>query len=282
VYVGATPILGRHIPAPLISITGHADFADIPMPPPLEEVPRFMNQYPFERLVLPRKWKDGVDKLVWRGTLHSGLNSFPRQTILALGQSFPDLIDARYSHVAEEMTPEYTSTWFSFSFVKKNNWTDVEILLGKKTSRMEMEAQFIDFKYHIALDGQGAGPRFLAQLAGSSSLVFKPGSPFFDYYQPRLVPWVHYIPVNGDLSDIIEKNLWTRSNIDAVLKIIDNLKNFAHAYLRAEDMLCYSSYFLDSLGKLMAYNASDIPIFEQIDIHNMTGFSLPFPGNCNC
>jgi len=56
---------------------------------------------------------------------------------------------------------------------------------------------------------------------------------FFDY----LEQWVHYIPVNNDLSDLITKINWCFQNYEKALIIAENAYNFSKKYLTRE--ACY-------------------------------------------
>lgn len=64
-------------------------------------------------------------------------------------------------------------------------------------------------RYSLNLDGTGVSERMSHQLA-SSQLVFKVDSPFYNYYSRFFLPYVHYVPVKYDLSDLAEK---VRANI---------------------------------------------------------------------
>lgn len=43
-----------------------------------------------------------------------------------------------------------------------------------------------------------------------ASLVLKVDSHFEQWYYDRLVPWRHYIPIKGDLSDLEDKLAWAQ------------------------------------------------------------------------
>jgi len=59
-------------------------------------------------------------------------------------------------------------------------------------------------RYSLNMDGTGVSERLAQQLAGSQ-LVFKVDSPFYNYYSRFFLPYVHYVPVKYDLSDLAEK-----------------------------------------------------------------------------
>lgn len=42
----------------------------------------------------------------------------------------------------------------------------------------------------------------------SGSVIFKQLSEYYEHFYHDLKPWVHYIPLNKDISDIEEKLQW--------------------------------------------------------------------------
>jgi hypothetical protein len=54
------------------------------------------------------------------------------------------------------------------------------------------------------------------------------------WYSHLLVPYVHYIPIKKDLSDLIEKITWCRNHDDLCEKMAMNSYNFAIDLLKFE------------------------------------------------
>ena len=48
-----------------------------------------------------------------------------------------------------------------------------------------------------------------------------------------------YIPVNYNLSDLVEKVEWAHKNQDLTQQMVQHAQNIANNYLRQEDMRCY-------------------------------------------
>jgi hypothetical protein len=63
---------------------------------------------------------------------------------------------------------------------------------------------------------------------GSSSVVLKLESHWEEWYYDQIEPWVHYIPVKGDGSDLYEKYLWAEANQDKVQEIIRNANELVY------------------------------------------------------
>jgi len=93
-------------------------------------------------------------------------------------------------------------------------------LIGKEYFKGQMtKQQMLRYKYLLSLEGNDVATNLKWNLA-SSSVVFMP-KPTAETYamEGLLVPYVHYIPVNNDGSDLEEKLQWAREN-DATCKWI--------------------------------------------------------------
>ena len=56
-------------------------------------------------------------------------------------------------------------------------------------------------------------------MAGGS-LIFKQDSEYYEYFYHQLEPWVHYIPLKRDISDVVEKVEWAVQNDDKVRNMV--------------------------------------------------------------
>ena len=86
------------------------------------------------------------------------------------------------------------------------------------------------------------------KLLTSGTLVFK-STKYREWYSERIEPWVHYIPVKYDLSDLPEKVAWADTHPNLVEGIVENSRRVVERHLRPEDQRCYT-YRL-----LLEYNA---------------------------
>lgn len=87
------------------------------------------------------------------------------------------------------------------------NWNRVDpSMLYKNTpSYLSLEDQVKRWRYLIDAEGCGWSAR-LKMFLFSNRVTFLIDRPFEEYWFPKLKPWVHYVPVKRDLSDL-EKNL---------------------------------------------------------------------------
>lgn len=81
------------------------------------------------------------------------------------------------------------------------------------------EGSFNFYRYHIDIDGNtNSWPGLFIKLL-SEGAVLKVASEFRQWYYGRLVPWQNYVPVNADLSDLIDKSRWLLANEEKAVAI---------------------------------------------------------------
>jgi len=90
------------------------------------------------------------------------------------------------------------------------------------------KSEFLKYKYLLDVDGMvNAWSAFFWKL-GSNSVILKLESHWEEWYYDQIQPWVHYIPVKGDASDLYEKYLWAETNETKVLEIIRNANELVY------------------------------------------------------
>lgn len=77
------------------------------------------------------------------------------------------------------------------------------------------------YKYQIDIDGNSNAWAGLFQKLLSKSTVIKVASPygFRQWYYDKLIPWEHFVPVESEMDDLVEKTRWLIAN-DAKAKKI--------------------------------------------------------------
>jgi len=91
----------------------------------------------------------------------------------------------------------------------------------------EMAAQWA---YLIEVEGRGYSAR-LKVLLWSRRPVLLQDREWCEYWHHKLIPWVHFIPVARDLSDLVERVEWARGHPDEAAKIAEQALEFARANL---------------------------------------------------
>ena len=100
------------------------------------------------------------------------------------------------------------------------------------------------YKYLIDVDGNGWSGRF-HRLMSTQSVVLK-STIFPEWYSERIMPWVHYVPVKIDYSDLYDVMTFfvgtpggKGSHDEIASKIAAKGKEWAKAHWRREDMASY-------------------------------------------
>jgi hypothetical protein len=99
-------------------------------------------------------------------------------------------------------------------------------------------------RYKIILDIDGAtfSARF-PKILQLGSAIFKINT-FDDIGTIGAIPWVHYVPVNMDLSDLKEKLEWAKNNDDKLKEIAENGRQFSLRMHNMEAFKCYIYHLL--------------------------------------
>lgn len=147
-------------------------------------------------------WEDKMNKLVWRGA------------------------DTSYTRERETLVRKF---W------DESPHEDVDIAFGPAILRSENKpfsrpalspGQMMKYKYLLALDGNDV-PSGLKWMLYSKSVVFMPETRFETWgLESFLLPFVHYVPVFHDLSNLPEQILWAKRNDAACRKISEQATEF--------------------------------------------------------
>ncbi|GAA94535.1 glycosyltransferase family 90 protein [Mixia osmundae IAM 14324] len=129
--------------------------------------------------------------------------------------------------------------------------------------KMDNSALF-EHKYLLDVDGNGWSGRF-HKLMRSNSLVFK-ASVFTEWWVERSQPWVHYVPVNPDYSDVYDIMAFFEGikggtrNEDLAEEMAKAGQEWARLHWRREDMIAFMWRMLLEVNRL--YNRSDQESFD--------------------
>lgn len=202
----------------------------------IKEVEAGINNYPFE---------EKISKAFWRGSTTGGCYTLsnwrehPRSKLVLFSQEHPDILDAKFTNVVSDSD-------------KKN--LQKELLNYQLLSKNISIHDHLAFKYLIDIDGNNCTYSRLFWILISNSLCFKPISNNEQWYYSALEPYVHYIPLKADLSDLLEKVLWAENHQEEVKTIIKHANEFARANLMQEDVFNYVYHLLKAYAKLQRFN----------------------------
>ena len=155
-------------------------------------------------------WSSRLGTAFWRGSTTGGWYTidnwsyFPRTVLTKLSREFPSLLDAAFVRCAQ---------------CEGRVW---EAIQGEGLSQQEESYPTANdlrrHKFLIDIDGNACSFRFLS-LLGHGAVVFKVQPNYTEFFDPFLVPYIHYIPVKSDMSDLVEKLEWAHHHDDEMEKI---------------------------------------------------------------
>ncbi|KAJ7472379.1 glycosyl transferase family 90-domain-containing protein [Mycena galericulata] len=123
--------------------------------------------------------------------------------------------------------------------------------------RRQSVAEAGDYKYVIDVDGNGWSGRF-KRLITSNSLVFKE-TIYPEWYIDRIAPWVHYIPIQLDLSDLHDALVFFRGDASGNVahqtlarKIARAGRVWSKMFWRREDMVAHFYGLILEYARLMS------------------------------
>jgi hypothetical protein len=81
------------------------------------------------------------------------------------------------------------------------------------------------YKYILDMDGNGCTWDATAWKLNSGSVILKTESGWRQWFYDKYLPWVHYVPIADDFSDLQEKYHWCESNPDKCIEIVNSAKD---------------------------------------------------------
>ena len=97
----------------------------------------------------------------------------------------------------------------------KAEFAKLDEYINSKGERMSLE-ELAQYKYHIDMGG-GGGTTWTGTMTKMAmpGLLFHHVTPTKDYIHEYMKPWIHYVPIKADLSDLREKYEWAESHPEA-------------------------------------------------------------------
>ncbi|XP_051955378.1 protein O-glucosyltransferase 3 [Xyrauchen texanus] len=221
INVGDWPMENRKVndkPVPVISWCGSTETRDIILPTydithsTLEAMRGVTNDLLSVQGNTGPVWSNKLGKAFFRGRD----SREERLQLVTMSQENPELLDAGIT------------AFFFFREREKD--------LGK--APLVGFFDFFKYKYQVNVDGTVAAYRFPYLMLGNS-LVLKQDSPYYEHFYTHLKPGVHYIPVKRNLSDLIEKIKWAKSNDAEVESIAKRGQSLMRDLLQPHRLYCY-------------------------------------------
>lgn len=135
--------------------------------------------------------------------------------------------------------------------------------LGKPAAKDVHLIDHCKYRYLFNFRGVAASFRF-KHLFLCGSLVFHVGDEWVEFFYPQLKPWVHYIPVKTDLSNVQELLQFVKANDDIAQEIAKRGSQFIINHLQMDDITCYWENLLTDYSKFLSYNVTRRKDYYQI------------------
>ena len=209
------------------------------------------------------KWKDKKPTLVWRGAV-TGVSLSKNEVSKILSRNQPTFEYGPRMYVVNKYCDANIN---DIDIAFRTDVSDIETRIGCKRRNyfMSMKDQ-LKFKYILNIEGNDVSTGLKWQLA-SNSVVFmaKPTTVSFAM-EDLLVPFVHYVPVKDDYSNLMEMVEWARQNdqkcewisrqASLYMNKLWNTKQAQNDYneIRKQLAIMYSHQFGDALQTCMHEN----------------------------
>jgi hypothetical protein len=103
----------------------------------------------------------------------------------------------------------------------------------------------INYRYILDIDGNASTWDATAWKLNSGSIIFKSDSNWVQWFYKDYRPWIHYIPVADDFSDIQEKFRWCEENPDQCIQIVNAAKKLFQEVYKYQNVLKYTEDLLE-------------------------------------
>ncbi|RWS14624.1 hypothetical protein B4U79_09727 [Dinothrombium tinctorium] len=173
--------------------------------------------------------------------------SSERDPLIYLSRKNPDIIEARYT--------------------KNQAWRSKADTLGDEPASIVSFEHHCVYKYLFNLRGVAASFRH-RHLFLCKSVVLNVESTWIEFYYNQLKPWIHYIPIEKDLSNVEETLEFLLSNDAIAEKIALNGFNFIWNHLTLETVQCYWKKLIHRYQKLLKYKPTHSNDFIEIKRDN--------------
>ena len=169
----------------------------------------------------PPEWKDRLPVVFWRGST----------TGVRVGETWHGLPRLNLCQLVNNSEDQTLFDVGVSSLVQVSKTEEKEILAKRYIRNFAPITSSNQYKYQIDIDGNTNAWAALFQKLLSGSAVLKVASPhqFRQWYYSDLIPWVNFVPVQSDMSDLLEKVQWLLENDDKAKEIATNGMKLAYS-----------------------------------------------------
>lgn len=192
-------------------------------------------------------WISKDEKIFWRGSTTGGIyntdnfHKLARLRLVVLSSLYPDKVDAKFSNLVQ----------FSNDTKGQNLRYIIEYM--SLLDDYVTETKHLKYKYLISVDGNVTAWKRVPFILLSNSVLIKQETGNIQWFYPAIKPYVHYIPLQNDLSDIFEKLAWLKKNDSKAKSIAENATDFAIKNLAPEKIEAQFVQVLRNYADIQAF-----------------------------
>jgi protein glucosyltransferase len=187
-------------------------------------------------------WNKKIDKAFWRGKLSDDQTDHAyRSKLVDYSIELPKDFDAKFTQTNSPKPKNKLEILYEV--------ISLELSIPPFVSRKDQ----VHYKMLINLDGYTSTyPGFLWRLL-SNSVTIKQETDNEQWFYDAVKPWIHYVPVKQDLSDLLEKVEWIKAHDDEARKIAERSTEFVQNNLMPEHLDLYIVTLLNEYSKLQRF-----------------------------
>ena len=186
------------------------------------------------------EWENKTDIFFWRGSTtgarydSKNFHNYHRSRLVEFDSN--QLLDAKFTRIHTQIR----NTDLEMNNPQQDLVKEISKFYESKglLSNHADFSNFAKYKYIIDIDGNTFSLRFVDLLRYTKSLILKIAV-FDDFYTINTQPFVHYLPVKMDLSDLNEKIAWATRNQKKAKKIAQMAQIYFKENLIYKDIWCY-------------------------------------------
>jgi len=139
---------------------------------------------------------------------------------------------SKYNFIKERKEDLTQRHYFYSEYVCKDN------IVGELDKWIDNK-EMVNYKYILDVDGNACTWDATAWKLNSGSVIFKVKSPWRQWFYNEYLPWVHYIPILDDFSDLQEKYQWCENHPLECERIIIRCKDLFQKTYRFSNVIDY-------------------------------------------
>lgn len=250
---------------PIFSMTGNERYSDL-LFPTHDDISRiskdkYFNKdckdYSIDESIRDLPLEEKIPKAVFRGSSTGkgiSIDTNPRLKIASMQKKYSRYLDVGITKW--NCRPRKIMGQKNLQYIDKDN------LPFDIVDKLDYSEQ-MKYRYIVHIEGHTESYRLSTELnMGSVILMVK--SEYQLWYSHLLQPWVHFVPVKSDLSNLIQRIKWCEKNLEKCREIVENSKLFYKNNLCKKGVKEYIVGFLYKIKNITgSYVSPENPIIKK-------------------